>query len=60
VTCAECGTVDHERALGWRAYRSGLPPEAEAEHPTGKDAPAVVVFCANCAAGELGEGSSDW
>jgi hypothetical protein len=49
-----------ERADGWRAYRSDLPPEAEAEDPTGADVPAVVVFCGSCAAGEFGDGSSDW
>jgi hypothetical protein len=52
--------VADEQALGWRAYRSDLPPEAEAEDPTGADVRAVVVFCADCAAGEFGDGSSDW
>jgi hypothetical protein len=59
VTCAECGAVADERAAGWRAYRSDLPPEAEAEDPTGADVPAAVVFCAGCAAVEFGDGSSD-
>jgi hypothetical protein len=40
VRCAECGTID-ERADGSRAYRSDLPPEAEAEDPSGADVPAV-------------------
>jgi hypothetical protein len=59
MTCAECGTVHDGRALGWRAHRSDLPPEAEAEDPTWADAPAVVVFCSACASGEFGDGSSD-
>jgi hypothetical protein len=59
VRCAECGAVSDERA-GWRAYGSDLPPGAEAEDPAGADVPDVVVFCAGCAAGELGDGSSDW
>jgi hypothetical protein len=59
VRCAECGTVD-ERAAYWRAYRSDLPPEVEAEDPTGSDVPAVVVFCESCAAGEFGDCSSGW
>jgi hypothetical protein len=61
MTCAECGTVDDGRALAWRAFRSDLPPEAEAEDPTGAEVPVVVVvFCAACAAGEFGDGFSDW
>jgi len=60
VRCAECGAVADERAAGWRAYRSELPPEAEAEDPTAADVPAVVLFCVSCAAGEFGDGSSDW
>jgi hypothetical protein len=38
----------YEGAAGWRAYRSDLPPEAEAEDPTGADVPAVVG-CARAA-----------
>jgi hypothetical protein len=59
VKCAECGAVADEHAAGWRLYRSDLPPEAEAEDPTGADVPAVIVFCPDCAAGEFGDGLSD-
>jgi hypothetical protein len=52
--------VSDERAEEWRAYRSDLPPEAEAEDPTGADVPAVVVFSGACAAGEFGDVSSGW
>jgi hypothetical protein len=60
MTCAECGTAADEHAAGWRAYRSDLPPEAEAEDPSSADVPAVVAFCGACAFGEFGDGSSDW
>jgi hypothetical protein len=60
VACAECGAVADEHAAGWHAYRCDLPPGAEVEDPTGVDVPAVVVFCEACAAGEFGDGSSDW
>jgi hypothetical protein len=60
VTCVECGTVADERAAGWRAYRSDLPPETDAEDTSTADVPTVVVFCESCAAGEFGDGSSDW
>jgi hypothetical protein len=43
-----------------RAYRSDLPPEAEAEGPNAADMTAVVVFCGSCTAGEFGDGASDW
>jgi hypothetical protein len=52
--------VADDRAAGWRADRPDLPPEAEAEDPTGADVPFVVVFCAGCAAGEFGAGSPRW
>jgi hypothetical protein len=57
VTCVECGTVADERAQGWRAYRSDLPPEAEAEDPSSADVPVVAVFCDSCAVGEFGDGT---
>jgi hypothetical protein len=60
VTCVECGAVADEHAAGWLAYRSDLPPEAEADDPASADVPAVVVFCRACAAGEFGDGSSGW
>jgi hypothetical protein len=60
VTCVECGgAVATGDALGWRAYRTDLPAEAEAEDPSTADVPAVVVFCASCSEGEFGSGS-DW
>src|SRR5262245_44014946 len=59
MTCAECGTVD-ERALGGRAHRSDPPAEAEAEDPRPADVPPVVVFCAECVAGEFGDDPSGW
>jgi hypothetical protein len=59
VRCAECGAVSDERAAGSRAYRSELPPEAEAKDPTAADVSAVVVFCPGCVAGEFGDDSSE-
>jgi hypothetical protein len=35
-------------------------PDAEVEDPTGAEVRAVVVFCEACAAGEFGDGPSDW
>jgi hypothetical protein len=60
LTCAERGTIADARAADWRAYRSDPPLDAEAEDPSTADVPVVVVFCAGCAAGEFGDGSSDW
>ena len=57
MRCEECGVVAPNDARGWRAYRSDLPPEAEADDPSTSDVPAVVTFCQSCAEGEFGPGS---
>ena len=59
MSCAECGATADDRASGWRASRSDLSAEAEAEDPSMADVPAFVTFCESCAAGEFGPGS-DW
>jgi hypothetical protein len=54
MTCVECGRFATEDSRGWRAYRTELPPEAEAEDPTAQDVPPVVFYCPTCAELEFG------
>jgi hypothetical protein len=54
VTCVACGAVATGDALGWRAYRTDLPPEAEAEDADADELPTVVYYCPDCAAREFG------
>lgn len=53
MICVECGAVADEEARAWRAYRSDLPTEAEAEDTTAGDVPAVVYYCGACATREF-------
>ena len=59
MTCVECGSVADDRAHGWRASTSDLPPEAELEDAEAAALPAVVALCESSASGEF-ESGSDW
>jgi hypothetical protein len=53
LECVECGRPSDADAVGWRAYRSDLPAEAEAEDPEAARIPPVVYFCPACAEREF-------
>jgi len=53
LVCTQCGRPSEGDATGWRAYRSDLPPEAEAEDPEAAEIPSVLSFCPTCAEREF-------
>ena len=53
MVCIECGAVAVEKARGWRAYRTELTAEAEAEDASAAEVPEVVYYCPACAAREF-------
>jgi hypothetical protein len=54
LRCEQCAKTSDDHARGWRAYRSDLTAEAEAEDTSADDVPVVVYYCPACAARQFG------